>query len=124
MKKILIIEDDEAISDALSLALEMEGYAVQPILKAKKCMETIKKFKPDLILLDLLLSGVDGRDVIRDIKKHKSFSAIPIILTSAHPTAKKVAKEMGVQGFIAKPFNLSELYRKVAFLTSRKKVLD
>jgi DNA-binding response OmpR family regulator len=113
MKKILIIEDDEAISDALSLALEMEGYQVDTVLKATKSMNGIKKFKPDLIILDLLLSGVDGRDVIQTIKKDKGTKHIPIILTSAHPTAAEAAKDAGVQGFIAKPFNINELFLQI-----------
>jgi DNA-binding response OmpR family regulator len=121
MKKVLIIEDDEAISDALSLALEMEGYQVSTIIKAKKSVEGIKKFKPDLIILDLLLSGVDGRDVVQDIRKNKEIKHIPIILTSAHPTAQEVAKNIGVEGFVAKPFDINDLFKKIKTLTRQKK---
>jgi DNA-binding response OmpR family regulator len=124
MKKVLLIEDDEAISDALSLALQMEGYQVQTILKAKKSLEGVKKFKPDLIILDLLLSGVDGRDVVQDIRKDKESTEIPIILTSAHPTAEDVAKSIGVEDFIAKPFDIDELFKKVKRLTSQTKDFD
>lgn len=124
MKKILLIEDDEAISDALSLALQMEGYQVQTILKAKKSLEGVKKFKPDLIILDLLLSGVDGRDVVKDIRKDKESDLIPIILTSAHPTAEDVAKSIGVEDFIAKPFDIGDLFKKVKRLTSQTADLD
>jgi DNA-binding response OmpR family regulator len=121
MKKIIVIEDDEAIIDALTLALQMEGYEVYPVIKAKKSVETIRKSNPDLIIIDLLLSGIDGRDIVKDIRNDKKINTIPIILTSAHPTAHDVAKSLGVEGFVAKPFDIGELFKKIHQLTKQKK---
>jgi DNA-binding response OmpR family regulator len=112
-KKILIIEDDEAISQALAMSLEFEDYDTRVVLKAKTSLKIISTFKPHLILLDLLLSGTDGRDVAERIKADNSSKKIPIILMSAHPTADKVAKELGVEGFIAKPFDTEDLLKKI-----------
>ncbi len=112
-KKILIIEDDEAIGQALAMSLEYEKFEVRNVFKAKTALKTISAFKPNLILLDLLLSGIDGRDVAQKIKADKLGKKIPIILMSAHPTADKVAEDLGVEGFIAKPFDTGDLLKKV-----------
>ncbi len=113
MQKILIIEDDEAISQALRMALELEGYEINTVLKAEETLKALKSFKPDIILLDLLLSGSDGRQIAKVIRAHKPSVKTPIILLSAHPTAGAVAKEIGVNDFIAKPFDTDELVKKI-----------
>jgi DNA-binding response OmpR family regulator len=113
MKKVLIIEDDESISQALTMALELEGFSIRPVLKAKESLAHIKAFKPDIILLDLLLSGIDGRHVAKDIKAHKKMATIPIILLSAHPAARAAAEEIKADDFIAKPFDVNDLIVKI-----------
>jgi DNA-binding response OmpR family regulator len=112
-KKILIIEDDEAIGQALAMSLEFEDFETKVVVKAKTSLKAIASFKPNLILLDLLLSGTDGRDVAQRIKSDSQFKKIPIILMSAHPTAHKVAESIGVEGFIAKPFDTGDLLSKI-----------
>lgn len=116
-KKILIIEDDEAIGQALAMSLDYEGFETRVVMKAKTSLKVISTFKPHLILLDLLLSGTDGRDVAHRIKADNASKKIPIILMSAHPTAHTVADELGVEGFIAKPFDTGDLLKKIKTLT-------
>jgi len=113
-KKILIIEDDPSISEALTLALEVEGYETIQVLDAAEALPQALRFKPDLILLDLLLSGVEGSAVSKEIKGNAKTKHIPIILMSAHPQAENTSKEMKVEGYIAKPFNLEDLTQKVS----------
>ncbi|MDQ3076817.1 MAG: response regulator [bacterium] len=119
-KKILIIEDDDAIGQALAMSLEFEDYEARLVLKAKTSLKIISTFKPNLILLDLLLSGTDGRDVAQRIKADNNSKKIPIILMSAHPTADKVAQELGVEGFIAKPFDTDDLLKKIKTILHSK----
>ena len=113
MKKILVVDDDESILDAVSLVLEDEGYRVETIQKGQETYEKVIAFKPDLILLDVLMSGSDGRDICRKLKHNSETKHIPIIMISAHPTAKEGALECGAEEFLAKPFNTDELLKKI-----------
>jgi DNA-binding response OmpR family regulator len=110
MKKILLIDDDPGILEALTLILEGEGYEIETIIKVSKDINRkLKKFHPDLILLDMLLSGLDGRDIAKNLKANPKYKKIPIIMLSAHPNAKREAMACGANYFIAKPFDMNEL---------------
>lgn len=113
MKKVLIVDDDPAILEAMQLAIEDEGYKVQTIADGNQAVIAAIKFKPSLILLDLLLSGKDGGEIIRMLKAKKVTEHIPVILLSAHPTASLTAKQAGAAGFLAKPFDVDELLEMV-----------
>ena len=111
---IAIVDDDPDILDAMRLLLEMEGYAVVTVQKADSLKSLIEKGTlPNLILLDVLLSGKDGRDVCQELKHQEETKHIPIIIVSAHPSAAKNAIRYGAEDFIAKPFNIDELLQKV-----------
>jgi DNA-binding response OmpR family regulator len=121
MKKIVIIEDDKSILDAVQMALEFEGYEVTLAERgdyAQKLM-TGKAPLPDVILLDILLSGSDGRIVCQELKKHPKTKKIPIIMMSAHPGAGKSVIEAGADYFLPKPFNINDLLQAVKKSTSR-----
>ena len=112
MKKIFVIDDDLGILEAVKVVLELEGYEVTTLTK----FEGIKKIsenKPDLILLDVLLPGIDGRVIAKEIKKNKLCKDIPIIMFSASSNLEKTTKDSGVEGFIAKPFDISQLLKIV-----------
>lgn len=107
--KVLLIEDDDGILDAVTLILEEEGYTVFPLADATIAVETVKSFQPDIILLDVLISGVDGRDVCRELKSSDEFKDIPIIMVSAHPAIKETISACGANDFLAKPFEFDDL---------------
>jgi DNA-binding response OmpR family regulator len=109
MVKILIIDDDESILEAMQIAVESQGHDVETLKDGEKAAEVVGKFKPNLILLDLLLSGLDGIQVINDLKS-VGINETPIIMISAHPTAKETALGSGATDFLAKPFELEELF--------------
>ncbi len=111
--KILVVDDDESILDAISLILEEAEYIVDTTFKGEETYKKIKQFKPDVILLDVLMSGHDGRHICKTIKHDTSTKHIPIIMISAHPTAKKGALECGADDFLAKPFETDELLSKI-----------
>ena len=108
-KKILVVDDDNDIIEPLELILESKGYKVLSITKGKLVSSSIASFKPDLILLDILMSGSDGREICKTLKKDKKTLDIIIIMMSAHPTAQKDSLEAGANDFIAKPFETTEL---------------
>lgn len=114
-RKILIVDDDVDILEPLSILLQDEGYIIETTPKGDTVYTLMKKFKPDLIILDLLLSGSDGRKICRRLKENDKTSVIPIIMMSAHPGAKPDAIACGANEFIAKPFesaNLLNLIKK------------
>lgn len=112
-QKILVIDDDEGILEAIKAVLDYEGYKVEIDPTGEKILTQSKSTLPDLILLDLLLSGKDGTNVISKIKQHDHLKKIPIIMLSAHPTAAQAAKEAGATDFLAKPFDIFELLKKI-----------
>ncbi len=107
--RVLIIDDDESILDAVSLVLEEEGYKVSILMKADEAYEKVSSFKPDVILLDVLMSGKDGRDTCRKLKEKSDTKHIPIIMISAHPSAGVDALAYGADAFLAKPFDTQDL---------------
>ena|SRR5258708_2290308 len=112
-KRILVVDDDESILDAVSLILEEAGYSVETTCKAEEIYEKIATYHPDGILLDVLMSGNDGRDICKNLKQDPTTKYIPIIMISAHPSAKEGVLECGADDFLAKPFETDELLKKV-----------
>lgn len=113
MKKILIVDDDESIIEALKNALEMENYLVKTALDGREIFTVVEGFKPDLIILDVLLTGEDGQEVCQNLKTGKNTKHIPIIMTSAQQMSKKTTTACGADDFIAKPFAISKLLAKI-----------
>lgn len=113
MKRVLIIDDDHAILEAMQLAIEDEGYEVTTTADGNNAVIKAKDFHPNIILLDLLLSGKDGTEIVTMLKKDTDTEDIPVILLSAHPTAAQTAKNCGATGFLAKPFDVDELLELV-----------
>lgn len=118
---ILVVDDDTAILDALKMLLEGEGYAVQIADKADyaESLGDTNGGLPDLIVLDILLSGKDGRAICRTLKTRADTSHIPIVMVSAYPDAGGSAEEVGADAFLAKPFTVDELLDTIAALLAR-----
>jgi len=107
-KKILVVDDDAAIVEAIQMMLEMSGYEVITSTDGKILYRMDHKM-PDLVLLDIWMSGVDGRDLSLFLKKNKKTRAIPVIMLSANNDAESIAKKAGADGFLSKPFDMQEL---------------
>jgi CheY-like chemotaxis protein len=110
-KKVLIADDDPAILDALQLMLEDEGYDV----RTSENGESIKQLKdfPDVLLLDIWMSGIDGRDICKALKSSEETKHIPVIMISANRDTEQIAREAGADDFLTKPFEMDQLLEKV-----------
>ena len=108
MKKILVIDDDHGITDALKTNLEMEGFQVDIDTDAKKLLEA-NIYHPDLIILDFFLGGVNGQTIAKAIRDNNSTKNIPIIMFSADPNNRKKIDPLVVNDFLDKPFEMSDL---------------
>lgn len=113
IKKILVADDDPAIVDSLQLMLETMGYEVETTVNGETVKDLRKEF-PDLLLLDIWMSGQDGRDICKYLKGKDDTRHIPIIMISANKDTAKIAREAGADDFVAKPFEMDELLSKVA----------
>ncbi len=113
IKKIYVVDDDEGILDGFQVMLESEGYHVEISQNADMLVNLPKNKIPDLIILDILLSGQDGRDICTQLKNNPNMKRIPIIMVSAHPNAEKSVQNCGADEFLNKPFEIDDLLKKI-----------
>lgn len=114
-KTILIVDDDPDIVLALEVMLQDAGYQVASTSNGDTLRDLARQGElPDLILLDMLLSGRDGREIASQLKGEEATKHIPILMLSAHPAAGREAIAAGADGFVAKPFEMDELLATVA----------
>ena len=113
--RILVVDDDPDILDAIRFLLEDEGYTVTTTEKGEYAenLHDGNGGLPDLIILDVLLSGKDGRTICRTLKSRPDTQHIPIIMISAHPDAEMAAYDVGADQFVAKPFDMFHLLELV-----------
>jgi DNA-binding response OmpR family regulator len=112
MKKIMIADDDPGIVDAVEIMLDFEGYEVSSTVNGATLLDMQTEF-PDLLLLDIWMSGFDGRDICRELKQKKDTKGIPIIMISASRDIERSAYEAGADDFLAKPFEIDDLLGKI-----------
>lgn len=121
MAKILVIDDDKDLLEVLKSLLTKKGFEVEVDENWDEGFSKIEKFQPQLILLDVFLSGVDGLDICRQLKSRPQTCDIPIIIFSAFPRmTEPVIYDYGADDFIAKPFEVNELIVKVHAVLSQQ----
>lgn len=113
-KMILVVDDEPDILEFVQAMLEDAGYTVTTTEKSDYLEGLGSSSLPDLILLDMLLTGMDGREIVQKLKSQESTKHIPIIMSSAHPIAEKEAEASGADDYLAKPFEMDELLALVA----------
>lgn len=113
-KKVVVIDDDEGILEGFSAMLESQGYDTLVSGNSDFLFTLQKKDLPHIILLDVLLSGQDGRLICQKLKLQSRTKHIPVIMVSAHPQTEKIVIEAGADDFLAKPFEMDELFSKIS----------
>lgn len=104
MRKVLVVDDDHDILTVVEIVLNMHNFKVQVLSKPDEINNTIKSFFPDLILLDVALGSVDGRDICKELKQSNETKHIPVLLFSAHYDLINDIHECFADGLITKPF--------------------
>ena len=107
-KKILVVDDDPGILDVLQIMLEESGYEVETSQEAL-LIEKKLIVPPDIILLDMWMSGINGKDVCRKLKSESKTRNITIVMISANNDIEKIANESGADAFMSKPFQMNDL---------------
>ena len=118
-KKILIIEDEKHIAEAIKLNLKMIGHEVLHAINGLEGLNFYSEFKPDLIIVDLMMPEIDGHGVITEIRKRDP--KIPMLVISAKDQVREKIKclSMGVDDYLSKPFDLDEFLLRVDRLLTR-----
>lgn len=109
MKRILVVDDDSSILEVLQMMLEEEEYTIETTAISEEIYRRVDDFQPNLILLDVLMAGIDGRTIARTLKQQDHTRNIPIIMLSATPTVEETALASGGDEFLAKPFEIDAL---------------
>ena len=117
-KSILVIDDNDDIRGLLSLVLQKEGYEVLEAAGGSEALIKINESKPDLILLDVMMPGLSGLEVLATIResREKKISEVPVIMITAKSTTDDIdaAIELGANSYIVKPFRPANLVEKVS----------
>ena len=118
-KKIIIVDDDVSILDSLGIMLDFEGFEVNAFERGSEIFSYVESVsKPDIILLDMWLSGEDGRDICKKLKENEITKNIPVVIMSASRGLEHTAIQSGANAFIAKPFEIDEVVNKLNQLTA------
>lgn len=120
-KNILVIEDNHAILDVITLILQSEAYNVTGLNKSADMMFHIEQLKPDLLILDIMLPDGDGRELLKKLRSDTTTDQIPVLMISARYTAQNVEHgEYKPNGFLAKPFDIDDLLDKIEGILAGK----
>jgi phosphate regulon transcriptional regulator PhoB len=126
MKKILIVEDELDVLKLLKYTLEKEGFKVTSATDGSLAMAEVRRELPDLILLDLMLPGLNGLEVCRQLRSNESLAHIPILIVSAksEEADRIVGLEIGADDYVSKPFSMREVIARVRALLRRTTQAD
>ena len=115
-KKILVADDDRPIADLLQDSLTQEGYDVSTSVQSLRFYDAVREYRPDLILLDLLMPYLEGEDELRLMKLSPETANIPVIVITAKPDVQQdepTLRGLGVRHIVPKPFDLNHLLRLI-----------
>ncbi|GLV59230.1 hypothetical protein KDH_60570 [Dictyobacter sp. S3.2.2.5] len=111
-RDVLIADDDPAVVEAMSSIFEDAGYTIRN-LREDETLETLQEDLPKVLLLDIWMSGKDGRDICKRLKSQPATQHLPIILISANNNIQRIATEVGADDYLAKPSSMAEILTKV-----------
>jgi DNA-binding response OmpR family regulator len=117
-KKVLVLDNDPQILDVMNEVLTYEGFSVDTFEDTVDILTLVELCKPDLLIIDYILNGVNGGEHCRRVKNYTSTCNIPVIIFSAYPKVLHSLGFYGCDAFIPKPFNLTDLVKKVTELLS------
>lgn len=119
--EILIVDDEKDIADLLAYNLEKEGFSTRKACDGERALTMLQSRRPDLILLDLMLPGIQGLEVCRRIRRHPETASIPILMLTARgdESDKILGLEMGADDYITKPFSVKELLARIRAVLRR-----
>ena len=121
MRRILVVDDEEHILELLEYNLEQEGYQALKADTGEKALDILKKEEVDLVILDWMLPGMNGIDVLKKIRSSENHSQLPVILLTAKgdEISKVLGLEIGADDYLTKPFGVHELFARIKAVLRR-----
>ncbi|WP_231459558.1 MULTISPECIES: response regulator transcription factor [unclassified Pedobacter] len=121
-KHILVVEDNHAILDVITLILESEAFDVEGLNKGADFIKHVHDFLPDVIIMDIMLPDIDGRVLLKELKQNPETKHIPVLMISArYNSTNYMLDDIAADDFMAKPFNIDELMDKIYALLKKSK---
>jgi DNA-binding response OmpR family regulator len=117
--RVLIAEDETNISESLSFILSREGHTVSTVADGEAALQLLRRGLPDVLILDVMLPGRNGFDVLKAIKADTRLQALPVIVLTAKTQQRdrELAESIGAAAYLTKPFSNRELVEQVRLLT-------
>lgn len=117
-KRVLLIEDEPNIIEAISFILTRDGWTVHSHTEGSTAAERVRANIPDLVILDVMLPGLSGYDILRDLRAHAQTAALPVMMLSARGQIKdrEMAERLGATHYMIKPFSNAEILENVRLL--------
>ncbi|KIC42010.1 chemotaxis protein CheY [Ruegeria sp. ANG-R] len=114
-RKVLLIEDEPNITEAIRFLLTREGWQVETHAEGTDAVQVILAARPDLVILDVMLPGKSGMDVLRDLREHDEMKVLPVLMLTARGQSRdrEMAEQAGVSRFMTKPFSNTEVLTAV-----------
>jgi two-component system, OmpR family, response regulator RegX3 len=123
VSRVLIVEDEPALADSIRYGLEREGFECTVLADGLRAVEYVRSWRPDIVLLDLMLPGLPGTDVCREIRR---IGKVPIVMVTAKDAEadKVLGLELGADDYVTKPFSMRELIARVRAVLRRGGAVD
>lgn len=120
--RVLMAEDEANIAEALRFVLGREGFEVACVEDGRSVLRRLRSDLPDLLILDVMLPGMSGFEVLKQVRADASLDALPVVILTAKTQAqdRQLAKDLGAQAYIAKPFSNLELVAQLRSLTAAR----
>lgn len=120
-KKVILIEDERNIIEAISFILSRDGWEVKTHSNGHDAMDAVRDRRPDLVILDVMLPGKSGFDILQEIRDDAELGATPVLMLTARGQVKdrEMAERAGVSRFMTKPFSNAEVLAAVRDLVPR-----
>lgn len=114
-RHVVLIEDEQNIVEAIRFLLSREGWTVSTHQDGTDALEVIRAAKPDLVILDIMLPGRSGMEILRDLREEEDLKSLPVLMLTARGQAKdrEMAEQAGVSRFMTKPFSNTEVVTAV-----------
>jgi len=109
-KRVLVVDDEPGIGKILGIKLRLSGYDIVTTTKGADAIDLVRTERPDVMLLDMLMPGLNGIDVLNSVR---AFSQVPVIVFTGRPEIAQSALKLGANDYIAKPFNPDLLVEKI-----------
>lgn len=110
-RQVLVIEDEPNIAEAISFILSRDGWSVSTHASGTTAVQAVHDVKPDVLILDVMLPGKSGYDILQDLRSSDVTRALPVLMLTAkgQKTDRELAERLGVNRFMTKPFSNSEM---------------